>query len=366
MDTIWFLVILILALLALLLGFFLYIYAEHKNKDTKKKSAKKPAAKKKSTAQPKEKTAAGAKKPAKKVTAKKPAEKKTPAKTPAKKAAAPAKKTAGKPAKKTVKTEKQDGGVVCAAGYEEYAELFKPGKQKESDEFDTRIAWPEIKDLSKMSESEAKACYLRLTSYTKGAEFEDEVAAFLKSNKIKGYHKVLSNLYVPLGHGKYTEIDCLLVHISGVYVVECKNYSGLITGAAGMKQWNVSYDNGYRTKLYNPVKQNAGHIEALEEFLPEPAPKMVSKIVFGDDALLKVPAGLQNEVMSFSALKKTFPKETEDIVREYSPAEVDRIASALLPAVQVPYLARLKHIARLSKEGKDRGADGADFESYFG
>jgi Membrane protein involved in colicin uptake len=336
MDIIWILVILILALLALLVCFFIYIYAERKKKTVKKKA--KPAAKK-SRAKPKADTE---KTPEKKAPAKKAAAKKPAAKAPAKKSAAPAKKPAAKKSgtKSPAKTAKSEGDVICAPGYEEYADIWKSDKQTELDEFDTRIAWPEIKDLSKMSESEAKTCYLRLTSYTRGAEFEDDVAAFLKSNKIKGYHKVLSNLYVPLGRGKYTEIDCLMVHVSGVYVVECKNYSGLITGAAGMKQWNVSYDNGYKTKLYNPVKQNAGHIEALEAFLPEPSPRMISKVVFGDDALLKIPAGLQNEVMPFAMLKKAFPKETEDIVKEYSPAEVDRIVSALLPAVQVPYLAR--------------------------
>ncbi|HJJ27775.1 MAG TPA: nuclease-related domain-containing protein [Methanocorpusculum sp.] len=366
MDIIWLWVILVLALLALLTGFFIYIYAGRKKKGAKKKKRAQPAksaVKKKNGTKPQAK--ADAKQEAKEDAKQKPKQ--------AAKIASPAKKSPANPKPKpkaktaAASSAKEAGGdAVCAEGYEAYADLWKEDTQSSLDEFDSRIAWPKIKDLSKMSESEAKACYLRLTSYTRGAEFEDDVAAFLKSNKIKGYHKVLSNLYVPLGRGKYTEIDCLLVHVSGVYVIECKNYSGLVTGAAGMKQWNVSYDNGYKTKLYNPVKQNAGHIEALEAFLPAPAPRMVSKIVFGDDALLKVPAGLQKEVMSFSLMKKAFPKETEDVVKEYSPAEVDRIVSALLPAVQVPYLARLKHIARLSKAGEARGADGADFESYFG
>ena len=42
--------------------------------------------------------------------------------------------------------------------------------------------------------------------------------------------EVVRNLYVPQGGGRVTEIDMVLIHNSGIYVLEIKNYSGWIYG----------------------------------------------------------------------------------------------------------------------------------------
>lgn len=43
---------------------------------------------------------------------------------------------------------------------------------------------------------------------------------------LDGYKRYLFNLYVPKDDGETTELDVVLLHESGVYVLEFKNYSG--------------------------------------------------------------------------------------------------------------------------------------------
>ena len=49
----------------------------------------------------------------------------------------------------------------------------------------------------------------------------------LQSNGIEGERVVLTNLYLPM-KGKTTEIDLLMLHEKGIFVIESKYYSGRI------------------------------------------------------------------------------------------------------------------------------------------
>lgn len=52
----------------------------------------------------------------------------------------------------------------------------------------------------------------------------------LQSNGIEGERVVLTNLYLPM-KGKTTEIDLLMLHEKGIFVIESKYYSGWIFGS---------------------------------------------------------------------------------------------------------------------------------------
>lgn len=41
----------------------------------------------------------------------------------------------------------------------------------------------------------------------------------------------ISGFYIPKGNGETTELDVILLHESGIYVMESKNYSGWIFGS---------------------------------------------------------------------------------------------------------------------------------------
>lgn len=86
---------------------------------------------------------------------------------------------------------------------------------------------------------------------------------------VNGQCKILMNLNIPVSDGKTTEIDCLLIHESGVYVFECKHYKGTIYGKYEDIEWTQYFRTSQNSHFPSPVKQNAYHIEALRKLLPQ-------------------------------------------------------------------------------------------------
>lgn len=95
-----------------------------------------------------------------------------------------------------------------------------------------------------------------------------EFLSYKKLSTLPGYHKVLFNIYLPNGKGQTTEIDVIFLHETGVYVIESKNYSGWIFGNEKDMNWMQTFPNGKKYPFYNPIKQNAGHIRALQVHPP--------------------------------------------------------------------------------------------------
>ncbi len=79
---------------------------------------------------------------------------------------------------------------------------------------------------------------------------------------------VMKNLYLPSGSGT-TEVDALVLHQSGIYVLESKNISGEITGGLDDERWHQRLNARTEHTFHNPIQQNAGHIRALKYFLKD-------------------------------------------------------------------------------------------------
>jgi len=77
--------------------------------------------------------------------------------------------------------------------------------------------------------------------------------------------KYLSDIMIENSKSKtgYSQIDHIVISPYGIFVIETKNYNGAIKGSRNDRNWTV---NG-RFKMYNPIKQNYGHIKALESLL---------------------------------------------------------------------------------------------------
>ncbi|MCL2653979.1 MAG: NERD domain-containing protein, partial [Propionibacteriaceae bacterium] len=74
---------------------------------------------------------------------------------------------------------------------------------------------------------------------------------------------------------------------------ESKNYSGRVYGSRDDRYWTVVLAGGKRKeRLYNPLRQNQGHVTALSAFLPWSDPSIIhSIVVFSVRCVLaKVPA----------------------------------------------------------------------------
>ncbi len=119
----------------------------------------------------------------------------------------------------------------------------------------------------------------------KGTLFE--FYTFKKLYKIKGHKRFLFNLIIPSKTGT-TEIDVVFIHTTGIFVYECKSYSGSIYGKEKYKMW-TQYFNNKKSQFFNPIMQNQGHINNLKNLLSEKeSEKIYSFIAFSSRAILKV------------------------------------------------------------------------------
>ena len=109
------------------------------------------------------------------------------------------------------------------------------------------------------------------------------------------YFKILNNLYIKSKKGS-TEIDMLMIHETGIYVFESKNYSGTIFGGYKLKEWIQTLERT-RNYFYNPIWQNEGHISALKDLLGEEMP-YISLIVFSERCELReIPSNETNMII---------------------------------------------------------------------
>lgn len=141
---------------------------------------------------------------------------------------------------------------------------------------------------------------------------EKEVAFFLLWLDSKKY-KVINNLMTNI-EGETTQIDHLIISNFGIFVVETKNYKGWISGDEFSDYWTqVIYK--HKEKLYNPIKQNYGHVQALKTALKE-FPNIVyfPIVVFTTRADLKVKTN--TDVVYTTGMIKTIKKHQTEIISD--------------------------------------------------
>ena len=86
----------------------------------------------------------------------------------------------------------------------------------------------------------------------------------LPSSAYRRYH----NVTLPTASGT-TQIDHIFVSVFGVFVVETKNMAGWIFGSERDREWTQVFRGGKKYKFRNPLRQNYGHVRALEAALAE-------------------------------------------------------------------------------------------------
>lgn len=120
---------------------------------------------------------------------------------------------------------------------------------------------------------------LRYRLYKANA-FENKIYSKLANIINKNY--VYKNIYIKRQNGRLTELDALAVHATGIYVFECKNYGGVISGNIDKKEWKHTYENGEKHIFFNPVFQNEVHINAVKFLTKNYDIPYYSIIIFSD------------------------------------------------------------------------------------
>ncbi|MGF6989793.1 hypothetical protein M2150_001036 [Lachnospiraceae bacterium PM6-15] len=159
------------------------------------------------------------------------------------------------------------------------------------------------------------------SSSGKGWLGEREVALILYDLPIDEY-KVIHNVMLQTANGT-TQIDHVVVSVYGIFVIETKNYKGWITGSEYGERWTKNM-YGKKYQFLNPIRQNYGHVKALETTLGVAEEKFIPIVVFLFDANIMVKA--KSPVVYTGQLRQEIESHREN---KLSVRDVDEILNRL-------------------------------------
>ncbi len=130
------------------------------------------------------------------------------------------------------------------------------------------------------------AIYLVFEPRIKGKVGETKITSIL--NRLdRSKYSVINDIVLKV-RDNISQIDHVVISDSAIFVIETKNFKGWIFGGEDSEFWTqVLYQR--KEKLYNPIRQNRGHIHALKHLLKDyPNLKYIPIVVFCSKATLKV------------------------------------------------------------------------------
>lgn len=102
----------------------------------------------------------------------------------------------------------------------------------------------------------------------------------------KDKYMVLNDIMVSQNNITH-QIDHLIVSQFGIFVIEMKNYYGLILGDEYKDKW-IQYLGKKKSYFLNPIHQNYGHVKSLEESLNLDNKYFIPIVCFSNQAKLKI------------------------------------------------------------------------------
>ena len=164
----------------------------------------------------------------------------------------------------------------------------------------------------------------------------------------KDKYIILNDIMIKSSKGTH-QIDHIIISKYGIFVVEMKNYYGLITGEEHQNKWTQHLG---KNKYYfnNPIHQNYGHIKALEELLNLREDKFISIICISNQAKLKVKAKNVTQLDFISDLIKSYNNEIiiEDLSKIKNKIEQNNITDKEIRK------SHIKNIKNTVKENNDK------------
>lgn len=215
---------------------------------------------------------------------------------------------------------------------------------------------------------ETKLSYQKMRS-TKGRPFEVQV--YNSVHAVMGNQaRILTNLSIPQANAINidSQIDLVVLHPSGLYVVEIKDYSGPLMGRVDEPIWipyivskkpnknskkredgfaiNYALLNSFKRAGHsNPIKQNEIHIQTLQAIIKEDYKNVV---IFSDRMFSEVPTGPHRSIPAIFSLIQ-FTDMLVTAPAKYSLQEIERIEQTLKSLNKSSRSSEQLHKARVSK-----------------
>lgn len=146
-------------------------------------------------------------------------------------------------------------------------------------------------------------CIILKINYSKLRGYYGEYWVKKELKKLnKEDYKIINNLMVERD-GKTVQIDHIILSKYGIFVIETKNYYGLIIGNKYKEKW-IQYLGKNKYFFHNPIYQNFGHIKCLSQKYGIEQNKFISIICFSNQTKLKI-SNIEKEVIKLDYLIKT-------------------------------------------------------------
>lgn len=102
----------------------------------------------------------------------------------------------------------------------------------------------------------------------------------------KDEYIIMNNIMLKDDNGTH-QIDHIVVSKYGIFVIEMKNYNGIIVGDRYKNDW-LQYLGRNKYNFKNPIYQNYGHVKALECLLKLDEKNFVPIVCFSNQAKINV------------------------------------------------------------------------------
>ena len=110
-----------------------------------------------------------------------------------------------------------------------------------------------------------------MSKRSKGSIGEHKVISFLSSS-ITQHHHLLNDITLSEGEDSFThQIDHILIHPHGVFLIETKNYKGTVLYDEDESGWYIK-SKSKTIRISSPLRQNKGHLKALKKILGKDIP----------------------------------------------------------------------------------------------
>lgn len=178
-----------------------------------------------------------------------------------------------------------------------------------------------------------------------GRRGEKNVADILSGLPNRKYI-VLNDLLLRNGD-RLSQIDHVVVSVYGIFVIETKSHAGRIHGRATRENWTQNLA-GVKNRIYNPLRQNEGHIRCLRRILDDDGfLKYHSIVVFTRSASLRIRRVSGGEVIELHELRKRIRRRRRKVMK---PEECAMIAAELRKANVKGRKAREEHKAEIKRK----------------
>lgn len=206
------------------------------------------------------------------------------------------------------------------------------------------------KEREKDEEEQLKIPHHKKESQQEIAGEEGEHIVASRCKKIcKEYEGGLFNSFCFCdSRGYSSEIDHIVITRGGIFIIETKNWSGILKGHPSDETWlQIKLNVDQQKEVKNPILQNEKHIQHLKHRFQTNPPKRTSRIVFSGSVTLEVD---DNRLFTVQSAQDFIQQKTEEA--HYSRQYVERIYNQLQDILNHYGITKEEHLKNIQERNR--------------